>query len=360
MRNTGLLLIRVKGGASIGLGHVFRTMAVAEVVRALPGMSVLFLHNGAKAVWNLLEARRFDHRSLDDGPHGRLELSRLLARLEGAGSLVYLADSKEDLREEITLIRTQGIPVVLMDNMTPARLSADVNIYPVAHFDHTSLDWTGYGGEVQGGGDWVPVARRILDARTGLRSAQERGSILVTMGGEDPNGLTLRVMEALRDLDPAVEVRVVLGFAFGFKDEAYRLNKKMGGRFTLIENVTDMEKHMAEAGLAITALGTTIYELACLGVPTIVISNYREDARDERVLNELGWVTAMGYHGGLLDPGLRESIVSLWQDPMRRAAMSSRGSSLIDGRGAERIADEVVHLVTVQLAARRVVAARRM
>jgi spore coat polysaccharide biosynthesis protein SpsF len=360
MRNTGLLLIRVKGGASIGLGHLFRTMAVADAVRTLAGMSVLFLHNGAEAVSRLLEALRFDHRSLDDGPHGRLELSRLLARLEGAGPMVYIADSKEDLREEITLIRTHGIPVVLMDNMTPARLSADTNIYPVAHFDHTSLDWTGYGGEVLGGGDWVPVARRIVDARTDLRSAEERESILVTMGGEDPNGLTLRVMRVMDDIDPATEVKVVLGFAFGFKAEAYQLNKRMGDRFTIIENVADMEKHMAKAGLAITALGTTIYELAFLGVPTIVISNYREDARDERILNRLGWVTALGFHAGLSDPGLRESIVSLWQDPMRRAAMSSRGSNLIDGRGAERIAGEVMRLMTAQLTPRRANAARRM
>jgi len=345
MKKTGLFLMRAKGGPMIGMGHVFRTMAVAEAARIRFDLQVLFARNDDRAVAEALLKNSFEGFVLDDGPARARILGETLSRYAPDGRALCITDSKEDLSAEILLMKELGVPVLLLDNITPARFHADVNIYPAAHFDFRGLGWNGYTGECLGGRDWVPLAQRFLRVRPGLRPVEKREALLVTMGGSDPNRLALRVMDSLRAFRSDVPIRVVLGFSCRFAEEVQSKNRELGNRFTIIEQATNIEELMSDTGLAITALGTTIYELAYLGVPTIVMSNYREDAIDERELEKLGCVVPLGFHANLSDADIRDSIDALWRNGEKRASMSKKGLEVIDGQGAKRIAEKAKGLI---------------
>jgi spore coat polysaccharide biosynthesis predicted glycosyltransferase SpsG len=345
MDKSSLLLVRVKGGPAIGMGHLSRAMAVAEAARRQFGMRVLFLRNADQAVAEVLSRNAFDSVVIESGASPG-SLGALLHERAAHKESVCIIDSKEDLSGEILVMREQGISVLLLDNFTPARFRVSTNIYPVVHFDFRSLDWQGYAGEVLGGAAWVPLAERFAGARSSVRPLRERKALLVTMGGADPNRLTLKVMDALAGFRSDVAIRVVLGFSCTFVEEVRTRNRETGNRFTIVERADHMDELMRDAGLAVTALGTTIYELAYLGVPTMVISNYREDERDERELEKFGCVMPLGFHANLSVEHIRGTAQALWADTHKRNSMSELGLLLIDGLGAERVARKVQGLMT--------------
>ena len=121
-------------------------------------------------------------------------------------------------------------------------------------------------------------------------------------------------MDALAGFRSDVAITVVLGFSCTFTEEVHRRNREQGNRFAIVERAGNMQELMRDAGLAVTALGTTIYELAFLGVPAMVISNYWEDARDEQELEKLGCVMPLGFHANLSPEHIRKAMDAVWAD----------------------------------------------
>ena len=91
---------------------------------------------------------------------------------------------------------------------------------------------------------------------------------------------------------------------------------------------------MAAADLAICAGGSTMWELACMGVPfiPIVIADNQRQAAAAMALD--------GYRAierAAVERELPAIAAALAADAGRREALSRRGRQLVDGRGAERV-----------------------
>ncbi|MCL5267411.1 MAG: hypothetical protein M1469_04825 [Bacteroidetes bacterium] len=341
-----MFFFRTVGGSDVGLGHLFRCLAVANAVRDLQETDLLFVVNNEPVVKEVLSRYGFPFVVID-GASVSLAFVESLAQQHGDDNrhVVYI-DMKGDIGPEIRAWRGVAASIMLMDNLSPANELADIVVLPVPFVPVPLRGSNIDGTRVRYGGEWVPVASRFQKVRRLLPVFRERKCILVTVGGADPNRLVLKLMRALASIED-VRVKVVMGFAAHFKSEVYNLNKSLGQRFEIIENTDHMELLMKDAGLAVTALGTTIYELATLGVPTVVLSNYRDDKMDEYELSQLGWILPLGYHLNVGEDQIRDVVSRLWDDIRGRENMSTIAMSTIDGRGAERISRELMNLVSV-------------
>jgi spore coat polysaccharide biosynthesis predicted glycosyltransferase SpsG len=166
--------------------------------------------------------------------------------------------------------------------------------------------------------------------------------VLVTMGGSDPYGLTLRVLDALAECPSDWTIAVVIGPAFD-KAVAETLRARVAAdrHLTVLEAPAELAPHLIVADLAIAATGLTKYEAAWAGLPSIQISIDRLHAE----LNEAFAAEKTAIHLGAADDVTNEviatAIFELARDPDRRADMSLRGQKLIDGQGGARIADRI-------------------
>lgn len=338
------IIIRVNGGKKIGMGHVYRTLTIANILRHDYKFNVDFIINNDQAVQEVLGSFSHSYAILYENGDSLTELADIVSRFDCPQSSLCLMDTQEDVSNEIRVFNTYHVAVVLLLNKTPARLLSAVNIYPLAHFDYMAMDWNNYEGKVVGGGEYIPLAEPFLLQRKNLQPISARKYILVTMGGTDPNKLTSGIMDALSGFDPSVPILIVLGHAFNFKEEVYVKNKRFNGRFEIIENANNMHELMAGAALAITAIGITIYELCFLGVPMVLISNYEHDSADEQQLEKLGCVAALGFFKHVSNTDIFQVINSLWLDMPRRVRMSDLAINITDGHGGERICKEIASL----------------
>ena len=173
---------------------------------------------------------------------------------------------------------------------------------------------------------------------------RERGDrVLVTFGGSDPQGLTLKAVTALESLPNEVSVTLVLGPAFAYKERLTKLLADARRPFTLLERVEAMAQLIVEADLVLCSGGMTVYELAALGTPGIVLAQNLREATRMQAFARHGTVMYLGLGGEVSPADLGEAVSALLADPDRRREMNRRGKTLVDGYGADRVADVIVN-----------------
>ena len=116
------------------------------------------------------------------------------------------------------------------------------------------------------------------------------------------------------------------------------VRKRLHGKTRLLTDVPDMAELTASADLAIGASGSTAYERAVVGLPSILVTIADNQRGIARQMTEVG----AALDGGSLDRGLvsrlRTLVESLLSDAGLRRRLAQAASELVDGRGALRIA----------------------
>lgn len=309
-----------EGGPSIGMGHLIRSLNIAAEVKA-SGRSVHFLVNRERAVAERIRQAGLQHITY---PLTSCNASRL------AGGVVVI-DTKRDVTSQIRELKENGKKVLLMDNTVSS--GADCVVIPSAVYRGPSHP------DLLAGKDYVIIGRNLITERLKGETPDSDGAlnVLVTMGGADPNAITLKVAEALRGLN-GIKATIVIGPAFRYAAEVMALRQSAPENFSFVMNASDLAPLMSKAHMAITAVGTTIYELAYMGVPSALIANYREDSVDLAAFEALGVSKSLGFHGDADAQDIRKAVKDLIENRALLDSMSKRAASLLDGKGAARIA----------------------
>jgi len=168
---------------------------------------------------------------------------------------------------------------------------------------------------------------------------------IVTMGGSDPANVTTRVLNAVgqtRSFDRLSELDVLIGPANRRGDEIERtcqtLSQTSSVRVTALRQPPSMRSFLSSSDFAISAAGTTSWELACLGVPALILvsaENQRDVARD---IDEAGF----GINAGDLSSGsteLERAFERLVSSGTLREEMANTARTFVDGRGASRVTE---------------------
>jgi UDP-2,4-diacetamido-2,4,6-trideoxy-beta-L-altropyranose hydrolase len=162
-------------------------------------------------------------------------------------------------------------------------------------------------------------------------------NILVSLGGSDPANQTLKVLQALTVLDEPLTAYVVLGTSYNQETSLQALIAQQGGHFSIFKDVIDMSGLMAWADLAISGGGSTCWELACAGVPNLILVLAENQRRNAIGLSQVGISVNLGWWEEVSVEVIAEATAMLIANPGQREAMSRAGKALVDGRGVERV-----------------------
>lgn len=336
--NLKKIIILTEGGKGIGLGHVQRCLVIAQELQKKDINVCFFVNDDPSATeWIKKEGFRYNIFSFT-------ECKSLNTAVTNKSFI--LIDTKKPITKLIKSLRAKDCTTILMDNITSARLEADAVIYPTAIYED-NLEWKGFKGKVFGGADYVPIATSFTEKRKRIehKKLQTPYQVLVTMGGGDPQCLTGRVVSSLLKSHESVKIKVVIGPAFSPDPDLNKIEEQHYHNVEFIRGENDLSALMAESHIAVTALGTTIFELTCMGVPSIIIANYRTDEKDMNAFEKLGICLPIGYYEDVSDGAIKQAVETLLKDGKLRSDMSQKGRMIIDGKGAERIAAVVEKLL---------------
>ncbi len=343
MNTNPSILFRCDGSPEIGLGHVVRCLALADELYEVHGCRVAFAMRRGPLGFEMVRQKRYPVLTPpdDDRP---FDYARWLAEAIGnVNARVLILDVRDDLpRAAVEALKEQGLLIVTQDDPSERRLAADLAFYPPVP-QARKLDWSGFSGKVYVGWEWVVLRREF--ASCPRRMPHERPVVLVAMGGSDPAGLTLRVIEALDLLDEDFEAIIVLGPGFHYNKDLKDLLTKTRRQFEVRRSVTDVPELMAQADLAVASFGVTAYELAAMGIPAIYLCLTEDHAESASAFMDAGIAISLGVFSRVTAPILAETVSQLLNDVPRRLRMSDQAKRRVDGKGTKRIAHEVAEVV---------------
>jgi UDP-2,4-diacetamido-2,4,6-trideoxy-beta-L-altropyranose hydrolase len=325
-------LFRVDSSPQIGLGHLMRCLALADALKNYKVKSIFVMAGdepGGKAIVLKRKHQVIMINSLSAGEEC-VFLNRIIEN-ELPGAVVL--DGYNFNYDYQIKINTKGAPLVCLGWSSDYRTAADIAI--------NQNIWASpdlYAGQVKPGATLLLGTRyAMLPQEYRHRKNEVRRNcehILITLGGGKYSRLALSIYEMLRDLP--YYFTVVLG---PYSDET---TARGNGNLEIIKSRDSLYSLLRETDLAITAGGSTIWELCCLGVPfiTYILSDNQE--QNATALHESGVTINMGWISQLDQESLRQTITLLAGNYEQRASMAQRGQTLVDGFGADRVAKTIV------------------
>ncbi len=331
------VIFRVDAAPRVGWEHLWRCVVLAMALqrRRRPAYFLSQLEPGSLG----LTLKRGGNEWLDaDSPAGTAEdlqeLLQEIRRIRPAAVIIDSPDVKEDYLAEVC---KTGVMVVSMDSMATVAFSSRLIINPLL----------GPGREAY---EFVPGTQLLLGPRYALvRSeirrqrpirAQEpaqpfRG--VVALGDDDPHNQSGAVARHLLNCPRVGRVAVLVRSHHPDLPGLQALAEQSNGRMEVCHEPAEVALRVARCHFAITAGNSWSLELACVGVPQIVIVQSEAHWPTAQRLEEEGAATCLGWQANVSPQTLRQAANDLLGDNLERQAMARCGRKLIDGRGPDRL-----------------------
>lgn len=335
------LLLRADASTTIGTGHVMRLLALVAAWRTLTAgnspvnligdITIAGLHqrlNQSAIQFRPISHSHPDPQDLKEFAHIAIDLQPAWIVLDG-----YNFDSDYQFS-----VRALGFPLLIID---------DLAHHPHYHADlllNSNPDAAQLAYKVENKTRLLFGSRFCL-LRPELHIARNMDKapitilgrkLLITMGGADPQRLSFLALQTCIQLGPEWEIKIVLGSANPFRDELQRRAFGLTNVEILID-VANMGLLMLWADLALAAAGTTTWELAYLGVPTLLIAAADNQIRVAAIAHTTGCAINLGWWAQLTIPRLVSELNFLAENFQQRLIMRTAGQILVDGNGALRV-----------------------
>lgn len=336
-----MIWIRADANQEVGSGHVMRCLSIAEALRR-QGQQVCFLTADERAA-GLLEAREMEFKALrSDYRCMEGELEALEGLLAGGGGNFFLADSYFATAGYLSRVKNY-LPVGYLDDKCRLDLPVDLLInYNI--FAESSLYEGARAAELLLGPAYAPLRAEFGECAIEVRERAAR--VLITTGGSDRYDLAGQILrECLAHPGAAgLEYWVVSGIYNGHLGELKELEGQHPN-VKIYSNVPRMWELMQDSDIAATAGGSTMYELSAVGVPMVAFSFVDNQERIVEGFVKKGLVCFGGNYlaqGEGMAAEVAENIALLAGDAALREAYSRKLNAVADGRGAMRIAEQIM------------------
>ncbi|MFZ5608519.1 MAG: UDP-2,4-diacetamido-2,4,6-trideoxy-beta-L-altropyranose hydrolase [Pseudomonadota bacterium] len=339
------ILMRCDGDATIGLGHVMRCLALGEALLE-QGAEVTFLCRRCPdpIAKRIGEAGAAIEYLASAGTAA--EADEVIAEAQARGAAAVVIDGYAFTPDFFArLDAAPGLRRVAIDDlMLPACRQADliVNQNPHARAE----DYAGCPGRLLLGLSYGILRREFRGgARPERRFDQPVRRVLISCGGADPANATTSAIQALDAMAcDALEVVALAGAANPFMMELDGAAQLSRHDVAIVRNTAAMAHVMAWADIAIVAGGTTLWECAWAGLPTLALIVADNQAPGVEAFARAGGVIALDWRRNAGPGRVKDALAPLFAAPALRARLSQTAAAQVDGLGAARVARAVLDL----------------
>ena len=346
MNQASPLLIRADASLEIGTGHVMRCLALAHYWNQQCGKAVFAIGSIPELLNRRLNSEGIFATKIAS-PSGTAEdAAELIATARELAATRVAMDGYQFGAQYQQAIKDAGLKTLFIDDYGHAEwYFADLILNQNLYADEAMYSRRNKTSQLLLGTRYALLRPEFLAWSTWSRRIPAVARrLLVTLGGSDSSNTTSKVIRSLLDLNVTdLEVRILLGPANRHHEAVRQAVGQQPERFQIFAAEADMPGMMAWADLAISAAGSTCWELAFMGLPAVTIVLAENQRPIAKSLADAGISTAAGWHLNLDAGCLTETIARLVASADERGEMSLRGRAIVDGHGARRVAKSLMH-----------------
>lgn len=360
------IIFRVDASILIGIGHVMRCLTLAEAFRETGAICRFVCREHTGHCINEIKQQGFQVYVLPDSSHEtreRLTYKSAYASWLGEDIMVDASQTATKLNGEIVdwiIVDHYGIDSrwesVLQANCKQLMVIDD--LFDKPHNCDVLLNQNLGVTEKEYNELLSPATHLLLGPKYALLRSQFEAlrqyslkrrndfnlkTILVTLGGIDKDNLTAAVLAAVESssIPRNISLNVVMGASAPWVEDIRNVAKQMSHEVSVMVNVKNMAKVMADSDLAIGAAGGTSWERCCLGLPTLLVTLAANQQKVAAELTTRGCVKLLGNADDV--QGSLSPMLSLMQDPEELRFMSKNCAAINDGKGAYRVTQKILN-----------------
>ena len=250
------ILFVVTGNSTVGLGHVYNTLLIANDI--LNHQITFLVDKDSKMAFDAIKAKNY--------PVLMQNAENILDDIKNIAPNIVVNDRLDTTEDFMKSLKKGCYKVINFEDLGKGCEYADavINaIYPEKH----SVSSHYFGQEY-----FILRDEFILSEEKIVTS--EVKNILITFGGVDPNNYTAKVIRIINEYcnEKNILITVIAGFGYANYDSIKDYKNVIVKR-----NISNISDYMLQADLIFTSAGRTVYEVASLGTPAVVIAqNERE------------------------------------------------------------------------------------
>lgn len=332
------ILFRISGGRAfekeLGTGHVYRAMHLAHqlkpnhvffLIEDYGKINEILTKHGFKNIYPLKKEINLDCD---------IKVTIKIIKQKKIDILIvdkFDINTKKYVKSMHKLIKTVVIPDV-------NKIDYDVDLIANGFIGfENKVTYNRYGTKCLLGPKYQILNKKFEKNNT---SHEKKYTILATFGGFDEHNIVNTLCYKLEKNLDKITAKIILGAATKKSKKIKFLESKYPKRLQIIQETKNMKKEISHAEFGICSGGITTYEFTSLGVPFVIICQYKHQLKTAREWQKRN----IALNFGLPNKQTRSKIQNLIKKIAENKVLVKPNKSIVDGLGAKRVAHEILKI----------------
>jgi spore coat polysaccharide biosynthesis predicted glycosyltransferase SpsG len=308
-----MFAICIESSNKRGMGHFYRALNFIKLLDSNKEPYIILLNKNPKSI-SILKKKNLPFETV---PLDNFKYDWETDIIKKYKISIWLNDRLDTKSIHTKNIKKNGIKIVTLDDRGTGAAFADF------HFSGFTFDKAEYleGKNIFTGIDYL-ILNDEIERKKRIRKVCKK--ILVTLGGSDTYGVTIKIIEILKQLKK--HATIITGPEFAHDIE---LKKIVNENFKIKKHVPSLIEEFYQYDLAITGGGITPFEANASGLPCIIIANELFEIPNAKFLQKIGSSIFAGFY--------KEIDKTIIDQDLPIKTMSEIGMNTIHTNGAENI-----------------------
>ncbi len=272
-----MIAICIESSQQRGMGHFYRALNLLAYFKNMDEKTMIIINQDEESL-QILKKENIIYEVAD---YNDVVSNWEKEMIQKYGIEVWLLDKFQTKLEMAEHIKSMDVLLAAIDDSGAGADLVDLNFCSMTFRDLR-------GKKIYKGKEYMVLNPDIVKYR---RYRTKLKKILVTMGGSDTYGVTIKVVRILKQL--GYSAHIIIGPNFKYKR---LLEKEINDQFVIYNTVPSLIKKFYEYDLAITGGGVTCFEANSSGLPCMIIANEQHEIDSGKYLESFGGAKFIGYY----------------------------------------------------------------
>ena len=327
--NRKRILFRVVGDKKIGMGHIYRSLSIAHEIS---DHEILFVCDEGNAI-AVNKLAGYDYWL---EVYKKEEIVKKIIELKPD---LVINDILDTTQEDILPLKKNGIKVMNFEDLGDGACLADITInelYDNPRFDSKNILW---------GNGYFFIRDEFNGAKENVYKNKVE-SILISFGGTDQHNLTLTIYRSIKDICKFNNIKMYIVTGPGYIDFEHLKEEVNNDVLVELTNATGViSSIMEKSQVAIISNGRTVYELAQMNIPAIVISQHERECNHDFSVESNGFIDLGIYRDNITDIDVVNNLNKLIEDDSFRKMLMSNMQKISFIENKKKVIKTIINLI---------------
>ena len=330
------IFFRVDGGSEDGLGHIKRCISIAKIIKRRNKLlkPVFIINKKNKTSKSILNKNGFSYFEVNGKINSKKEITDIVKILSYHKPKILIVDSKLIDKDYVTLLKKFSKIIIFEDEKkynTNPDLLINNNFWAKNFYSNSNSKLLGL--------KYNTISKSFFKKNTFDLKCNK---ILISLGGEDPENITLKILSTIHRLVPGLKFIVILGHSHPEKKIIYKFCQSQSINAKIVNSPEDISKYFNKLRFVISAGGLSAYEFASAGLPQLIniLDNHQKKMAKMIEKNNCGKI--LSYSENFDVEKISYRFINFYNDEKQLLIQSKNAMKLIKNSGCELIVNNIL------------------